>query len=983
MMKTLGLILLFLATGMGSASAAKVAPVFTNDTSAHSLSFNDTFGHDVVMGSYNPGTGAWMPVGGGGGGAGSFTSLTVSGNATIGGTLGVTGLTTVGPLTATGVLSGVGFTNLFASPPPIGNTTPNTGAFTALSASGTVSGAGFSAYLAAPPAIGSTTPSSGAFTSLSASGTVSGAGFSAYFASPPPIGNTAPSTGAFTTLSASGAISGAAFTSLISAPPVGVGSVTPASGAFTTLSASGATSLAALSASGAVTGTGFSNLFRSPPPIGSTAPATGAFTSLSASGAVSGAGFTNLFASPPAIGNTAPSTGAFTTLSATGAISGAGFTSLISAPPVGVGSVTPASGAFTTLSATGATSLAALSASGAVTGAGFTNLFASPPPIGNTTPNTGAFTALSASGTVSGAGFSAYLAAPPAIGGTAANSGKFTTLTESTQPAATDNSTNVASTAWYASLNNLRTFQSFGAAGNGTTDDTAAVQTALNSGSPISCNGTFKITGLVTITTKSFQIFGGGSHEGTCEFLLSGSSAMFYGASLTGGTFASNQVVLKDIKITVTQAITAATGPAQTAAFYLTYPAGITGAIPPTLEVENVRIQGDAAGHYIKYGFALNEFQGARFHQLYYEGNRSLIPTDGTNFAILLNSSHSGTTVTVNNSFVDEAGGLLYAPAATSSGWQGIRVHDTDCVYCWIGVYANGSSDGSSDYLEVSGLEGAFEGGGIDGANVSHALLHHNYIFLVNGVTPGNPFCISASWSVATTNTHQVEDMIDHNVCDGDQLTTYTGSKFGIIISGTGNANAAFNIGPNILSSLDTGVNTQANTSGVTVYKQQTKNVTTEWLNAAAAGNITPVTPLARVDGSTGAAGQVGEVLRSTVNPGGVSLVSTVAKDVTTLALSAGHWSCYGNVGFFLAGTTTLQAISAGISSTLNTLPGAVPWSFADLTASFVTGANQYVPLNTITEDLTASTTLHLVADASFGVSTLSAFGFIECQRTM
>jgi len=100
------------------------------------------------------------------------------------------------------------------SPPPIGNVTPNTGAFTALTASGSVSGPGFVALFASPPPIGSTVRSSGAFTTLSAtgasslaalsaSGAVSGVGFSNYLLSPPPIGTTSPNAGAFTTLSAS------------------------------------------------------------------------------------------------------------------------------------------------------------------------------------------------------------------------------------------------------------------------------------------------------------------------------------------------------------------------------------------------------------------------------------------------------------------------------------------------------------------------------------------------------------------------------------------------------------------------------------------------------------------------------------------------------------------------------------------------------------------------------------------------------------
>jgi len=51
---------------------------------------------------------------------------------------------------------------------------------------------------------------------------------------------------------------------------------------------------------------------------GAISGATGSFTTLAASSTVSGAGFTAYFASPPPIGSTTPSTGAFTTLTTTG-----------------------------------------------------------------------------------------------------------------------------------------------------------------------------------------------------------------------------------------------------------------------------------------------------------------------------------------------------------------------------------------------------------------------------------------------------------------------------------------------------------------------------------------------------------------------------------------------------------------------------------------------------------------------------------------
>jgi len=63
-------------------------------------------------------------------------------------------------------------TDTLASPPAIGSTAANTGAFTTLSASSTVSGTGFSTYLASPPAIGGTAAAAGSFTTLTATTSV-------------------------------------------------------------------------------------------------------------------------------------------------------------------------------------------------------------------------------------------------------------------------------------------------------------------------------------------------------------------------------------------------------------------------------------------------------------------------------------------------------------------------------------------------------------------------------------------------------------------------------------------------------------------------------------------------------------------------------------------------------------------------------------------------------------------------------------------
>jgi hypothetical protein len=83
----------------------------------------------------------------------------------VGGTGTVNGLSLSGTVTSSGNLT-LGGTLDLSSPPAIGSTAANTGAFTTLSASSTVSGAGFSTYLASPPAIGGTAAAAGSFTTL-------------------------------------------------------------------------------------------------------------------------------------------------------------------------------------------------------------------------------------------------------------------------------------------------------------------------------------------------------------------------------------------------------------------------------------------------------------------------------------------------------------------------------------------------------------------------------------------------------------------------------------------------------------------------------------------------------------------------------------------------------------------------------------------------------------------------------------------------
>jgi hypothetical protein len=181
--------------------------------------------------------------------SGAFTTLAASGNATVGGTLGVTGTSTfTGLITANGGVSGAVTTSNATitggtiNNTPIGGTTPSTGAFTTLSSSGNATVGGTLGVTGTSTFTGLITGNggyTGALTSSSATlsgGTINGMA----------IGGTTAAAGAFTTLTASSSATLTPSGTITIGPGtagtinnMAIGGTTPLSGAFTTISATG------------------------------------------------------------------------------------------------------------------------------------------------------------------------------------------------------------------------------------------------------------------------------------------------------------------------------------------------------------------------------------------------------------------------------------------------------------------------------------------------------------------------------------------------------------------------------------------------------------------------------------------------------------------------------------------------------------------------------------------------------------------------
>lgn len=130
--------------------------------------------------------------------------------------------------------------------------------------------------------------------------------------------------------------------------------------------------------------------------------------------------------------------------------------------------------------------------------------------------------------------------------------------------------------------------------------------------------------------------------------------------------------------------------------------------------------------------------------------------------------------------------------------------------------------------------------------------------------------------------------------------------------------------------------------------------------------------------GGNAVAGQLGEYLTSTTS--GTSATSTVALNAASISLTAGDWDVTGIVGFNAAASTTVSFLHYGLSTTTGTI-GAFPTDGTDYPNAASTSETNRKSAPIQRFNLSATTTVFLVAAATFGTSTLTIDGFIRARR--
>lgn len=134
------------------------------------------------------------------------------------------------------------------------------------------------------------------------------------------------------------------------------------------------------------------------------------------------------------------------------------------------------------------------------------------------------------------------------------------------------------------------------------------------------------------------------------------------------------------------------------------------------------------------------------------------------------------------------------------------------------------------------------------------------------------------------------------------------------------------------------------------------------------------------IDASNATSGTLGEYTSSTVASGSaVSLTTATAKTVTSVSLTAGDWLVSGVVAYKPAATTMITSMQSGCNTTTNAIGSLGTYSQRSLMQVPNLDQIEATPVTRI--NVSSTTTVYLVANASFTVSTCSAYGHIKATR--
>jgi hypothetical protein len=173
--------------------------------------------------------------------------------------------------------------------------------------------------------------------------------------------------------------------------------------------------------------------------------------------------------------------------------------------------------------------------------------------------------------------------------------------------------------------------------------------------------------------------------------------------------------------------------------------------------------------------------------------------------------------------------------------------------------------------------------------------------------------------------------------------------------------------------------------SGLGTLSTQNANtvaITGGSVNGTSIGNSTPSTGVFTgvSTNSNAATGVIGEYIESILaSSSGVSLTTGTVANVTSISLTAGDWDVSGVVAFNLNAGTLGTTFVSGLTSTSATFGPEYTVSWLGMATGINSPQNLVTPV--IRFSLASTTTIYLVADSVFTVSTMKAGGLLRARR--
>lgn len=269
--------------------------------------------------------------------------------------------------------------------------------------------------------------------------------------------------------------------------------------------------------------------------------------------------------------------------------------------------------------------------------------------------------------------------------------------------------------------------QMYGAAGNGTTDDTSALSSALNSGYPVFLHGKFRITSKITITLSSslrtLTIYGSGFQNAQIivDFTTDNAFVVDYGSVQSPWGGVTNSVQLRDFTVVPNVA-------SSYAAFRLNGTTA-TGSSEPTAHIMNMHVIPNSTSNYMSYALDFNNMRNVNVVDCVFNGSYG---------------NHIGSAIRwgggTNSAPVDLhirdcqmwwwSKGVELTPSGQTSGandWQGLYMSNSTLGGVDHGVYGT-TSDNFSELIVINGCHINFKTNGIYLEGCASPFITNNYL---------------------------------------------------------------------------------------------------------------------------------------------------------------------------------------------------------------------------------------------------------------